>query len=112
MINNIPLNTLYQFDNNKYIWSVLRSCTRGGVLGYIKSYEIFTYDAFGQIYCEWSGFLITSNSMKFTIYSNDIDASMIYEIKAKLIEAPDFIYKQVYENEKKLNRFLKGNFNL
>ena len=106
-ITNIPLNKVFKFSENRYVWKTTRNSTRKGNYDgkeYIST-EIFTKDKLGKISCIWDGQLVTNPSLYkkdgldnnncFRIFSYDMDCGANFEQKIELVEAPIEIQKEI-----------------
>ncbi len=69
-IENMPLDTVYQYGKDCYIWKTKRTSTRGGNYSSSEEHvytEVFDTRKDGTIYCSCSGNLVTNPG----IYKND-----------------------------------------
>ncbi len=93
-VSNIPLNTLYQFDINKYIWTTMLNETRGGKHiqeAPFKVTEVYEITLDGFIKLVTSGKLTSEPGKRdltreFEIFDYDEETTKSFRIPMRLQE--------------------------
>ncbi len=112
-VSNMPLNTLYRFDDNRYVWTVELNETRAGNYKSkepIKLTEVYVVDGSGLMSRLVSGRLnvnpaINDFNHRFSIFDYDKDTEYSFMIKGPFREAKlDEVYKlrDIIEREYKI----------
>ncbi len=101
-VSNMPMNKLYKFDNNSYVWSVMLKETRGGNYPSnepSKFTEVYRIDGTGSLVRVASGRLVDNPSIndfdhRFSIFDYDADCDYSFFVEMPLQEANlDELYK-------------------
>ena len=101
-VSNMPMNRLYKFADNSYVWSIMLKETRGG--NYRESEpskytEVYKIDATGRLMRETSGRLVSNPdamdpNKRFAIFDPDADCCYSFFVETPLEEANlDELYK-------------------
>ena len=115
-VSNMPLNTIYRFDTNKYVMSTMLKETRGG--NYIanepkKFIEVYQFDLDGVLERIASGTLIDNPDVydfnrDFAIKDQDNDMVLSFKVPIRLEKVDlDELYqlrRGIELNKKKRNK--------
>jgi len=93
-VSNMPMNTLYKFANNSYVWSIMLKETRGGNYRDTESSkytEVYRIDDTGRLLRETSGRLVSNPdamdfNKRFSIFDPDADCCYSFFVETPLEE--------------------------
>ena len=93
-VANMPINTLYKFDTNKYVWSTLLKETRNGNYKqdeFVKFTEVYEITEEGYMRLIASGKLVDNPevfdySKEFAIFDYDKDDTISFKVTMFLQE--------------------------